>query len=416
MTLLLVLALPLHTVAAEGAEPVSLLITSAVNGGEIASSGPAEWGRGARVTLHLVLEARPEGEEETVFFTRATGLVIDGETVPAERVRRWPEDREPPSIRWLHVVNRAQQETPGSSWDQFEEEEIAEGHDRWRVDVRPGSPEKRPGIPPGVGTGRYAATLELPGAEVQRTPGAAFLAGARGAAADEVFRVTIRRDSSFAGLVSAYLGVPFREDATQEDLESFAAVSGVGLALGAYQALTGAELPEIGESGYRDEPWRTLFQVRHEGMKSEGGAYRDERGRVFRWGEGAGTVRQGDLLVSQGVVAILWADSGRRDKPNRDFDPRDRVMVADGAPPRLVPLESVVAEPFVVLRFRDFTFLQSHLKTLDLYRGKRTGTLDAMTQAALREFQEAEGLEPTGFPDQPTLASLLRAVRDRLKE
>lgn len=414
--LLLTLGLVAATAPAEGAEPVSLRITSAVNGGEIAKTGPAEWGRGARVTLHLVLEARSEEGGETVFYTRATGLEIDGEAVPAERVRRWPEEWEQPAIRWFQVVNRAQQETPGSAWNRFEEEEIAEGRDAWRLDVRPGSSEKRPGIPPGVGTARYAVTLELPGGEAIRTPGASFLAGARGLEADRVFRVTLRRDSSFAGLVSAFLGVPFREDVTQADLEAFAAVNGVGLALGAYRALTGAVLPEIGESGYREEPWRTLFQVRHEGLKSQGGAYRDERARVLRWGEGAGTVRQGDLLVSQGVVAILWADSSRRDSPNRDFDPRDRVMVADGAPPRLAPLESVLAEPFVVLRFRDFTFLQSHLRTLDLYRGKRTGTLDAATQAALRTFQEAEDLEPTGFPDQPTLAALLRAVRDRLKE
>ena len=37
-------------------------------------------------------------------------------------------------------------------------------------------------------------------------------------------------------------------------------------------------------------------------------------------------------------------------------------------------------------------------------------------EEALRRFQETVGLEPTGFPDQPTLAALLRAVRDRMKE
>jgi hypothetical protein len=401
---------------AQAPEPVSLRIVSEVNGGEVGRSGPAEWGRAARVTLHAVLEALPEGEGESVFYTRVEALEIDGEAVAAQRVRRWPEEWGKPSIRWYRVMNRSQLETPGAPWDRFEQEELPAARDAWSTDVRPGVEERRPGIPPFVGTARYALTVDLPGGESLGTPGAEFLAGARGREADRVYRVTMRRDSSFAGWVCAYMGVPFREDATLEDVSAFAAVSGVGLPLGAYAALTGSELPEIGDGHYRQEPWRTLFQLRGEDMERQGAVYRDEKGRPIRWGEGAGTVRQGDLLVSQGVVAILWADSGRRGRPNREFDPWDRVIAADGAPARLATLDEVLPEPFVLLRFRDFTFLQSHLRSLDLYRGKRTGALDAATQSALRRFQEGEGLETTGFPDQPTLAALLRAVRDRLKE
>jgi hypothetical protein len=115
-------------------------------------------------------------------------------------------------------------------------------------------------------------------------------------------------------------------------------------------------------------------------------------------------------------VAILWADSGARGKPDGRFDPHDLVLAADGAPIQLVPLLEVVPEPFRLLRFRDFTFLQSHLRHLDLYRGKNTGAFDASTQAALIRFQQEQGLPRTGLPDQPTLVALLRAVRDRIRE
>jgi hypothetical protein len=211
------------------------------------------------------------------------------------------------------------------------------------------------------------------------------------------------------------MGVSYHAEATLADLEFYAAVSGIGLPIGAYRAWGGADLPEPSASDLDQEPWRTFFQVRYPKVTAGRGGYLDDQQRTIFWGEGPGTVRRGDVVTGRGVAAILWSDAGRRGSPSGRFDARDLVVVADGAPPRLVTLSEAVPEPFRVLRFRDFTFLQTHLRTLKLFKGKRTGVLDRATQEALRGFQADHGLEPDGLPDADTLAELLRAIRHELR-
>jgi len=391
--------------------PRAVFIAVAVNGGTIARVEPAEWKRTDRITLHLVVEAEVEGAPATVFFTGVPVLEVHGQRIEPERVRSWPSSAGELAIRWYEVVNRAQRETPGSPWEDFEELEIEGARDRWRTDVRPGDLKRFPGIPPGVGTGRYAVTVTGPDGASLRTPGATALVSGP---ADEVARVTLHRDDSFAGWVCAYWGVPYRADAPSTDIESFAAVSAAGLALGAYRAWTGADLPDIQAPPFDDGPWETFLEVVRDRVSGSDGPFHGPESEPVAWGESRTDVRAGDLAVAQGRLAILWSDSGPDGKPDGHLDPDDLVVAADGAPPALIPLRAALPQPMRVLRFRDFTFLQLQLRQLGHYRGRNTGRFDAATQQALLGFQRAADLEPTGMPDQATLVALLRAHRQAL--
>ena len=50
--------------------------------------------------------------------------------------------------------------------------------------------------------------------------------------------------------------------------------------------------------------------------------------------------------------------------------------------------------------------VQDRLIDLGHLRGQATGSFDDATGDALQAYQAAKGLQPTGLPDQPTLASL----------
>jgi len=50
--------------------------------------------------------------------------------------------------------------------------------------------------------------------------------------------------------------------------------------------------------------------------------------------------------------------------------------------------------------------VQSALQEQGLYQGDIDGVLGPQTRAALAEFQSAQGLEPTGAIDEPTIAAL----------
>ena len=54
----------------------------------------------------------------------------------------------------------------------------------------------------------------------------------------------------------------------------------------------------------------------------------------------------------------------------------------------------------------DGTNVQSALQEQGYYQGEIDGILGPQTRAALAEFQSAQGLEPTGTVDEPTLETL----------
>ncbi len=50
--------------------------------------------------------------------------------------------------------------------------------------------------------------------------------------------------------------------------------------------------------------------------------------------------------------------------------------------------------------------VQSALQEQGYYQGEVDGVLGPQTRAALAEYQSAQGLEPTGAVDEPTLETL----------
>ena len=52
--------------------------------------------------------------------------------------------------------------------------------------------------------------------------------------------------------------------------------------------------------------------------------------------------------------------------------------------------------------------VQKRLQNLGLYQGEAHGDLDEPTGAAISEFQRRHDLDPTGAPDEDTLAQLAR--------
>jgi peptidoglycan hydrolase-like protein with peptidoglycan-binding domain len=59
---------------------------------------------------------------------------------------------------------------------------------------------------------------------------------------------------------------------------------------------------------------------------------------------------------------------------------------------------------------------QKLLKDKNLYPGEPTGTLDPVTRASLKAFQEANGMKGTGTLNQATLEKMGIALTDRQKE
>lgn len=62
------------------------------------------------------------------------------------------------------------------------------------------------------------------------------------------------------------------------------------------------------------------------------------------------------------------------------------------------------------------TAAQKLLKEKNLYAGETTGSLDPATRAALKAFQEANGLKGTGTLNQATLEKMGIALTDKQKE
>lgn len=89
-----VLAFALWPSAKESLAPAPVAAHAAVlpAGAEVAVVGPVEIDAGGEFTLHAVLEARDRGGE-TVYYTEAPALEIDGERVPDGALRRWDRPR-----------------------------------------------------------------------------------------------------------------------------------------------------------------------------------------------------------------------------------------------------------------------------------------------------------------------------------
>lgn len=158
--------------------PVGAWAAVEVEGSGTAVVGRVEIPEGTPFRVHAVLEARGRGGE-TVYYTEAPGLVIGGEEVPAERLRRW--DRQSVvRVLWFTVEGvvpylalEAGQDLSRFRFEGFFRPEWGTG---WSVpgELEPANDarlvrEDRQGRLP-FGTQRYQARIELYGFEDDPVP------------------------------------------------------------------------------------------------------------------------------------------------------------------------------------------------------------------------------------------------------
>jgi hypothetical protein len=82
-------------------EPVAAWVALQPEGSEVARTGRIEIPAGTGFKLHAVMQAK-EWSGKTVYFTEADRVVIEGEEIPGERIRRWTRD-DGPRILWFTV-------------------------------------------------------------------------------------------------------------------------------------------------------------------------------------------------------------------------------------------------------------------------------------------------------------------------
>ncbi len=121
-------------------EPQAAWVAIAAGDDPVAVSGPVEVAAGEPFTLHAVLEART-WRGETVYYTEARGLRLDGDEVPQSALRHWPGG-EPINLLWFVVEGTPPFLEAGAPGDldrlQFRESFRAEWPHTWSV---PGSVE-----------------------------------------------------------------------------------------------------------------------------------------------------------------------------------------------------------------------------------------------------------------------------------
>ena len=82
-------------------EPVAVWVALQPEGSELAQTGRIEIPAGTKFKLHAVMEAE-DWSGKTLYFTEAERVVIEGEEIPSERLRRWSRE-EGPRILWFTV-------------------------------------------------------------------------------------------------------------------------------------------------------------------------------------------------------------------------------------------------------------------------------------------------------------------------
>jgi peptidoglycan hydrolase-like protein with peptidoglycan-binding domain len=104
-------------------------------------------------------------------------------------------------------------------------------------------------------------------------------------------------------------------------------------------------------------------------------------------------------LPRTAALALSLAAAGCR-RPEAPDSAAAKGVPPKGARPRVPASPEALLAPGAVGR------LQRALAERGLLGEHRAGELDDATSAAVRRFQEREGLAATGFPDRETLAKL----------
>ncbi|KAB2956838.1 MAG: hypothetical protein F9K16_14565 [Thermoanaerobaculia bacterium] len=298
-----------------GPAPGAARVAVQVDGEPVASDGRHEMAAGTPFRLHAVLEARTL-TGETVWYTEAPALRLDGRDIPAGRLRRWPEERRL-RVRWLTVEGASAFVEVGADPQASPIRLVENYQPAWGSDwstvgiVDPRLVLVEPGLglrPLPFGTQRYAVRLErydsaeaLAPAERWSSPGAAEALAAPASVTTVVAVLDGALDS-----VSRTVGAAQVEPAGGAPAEAALAVA------------TGTAAPFVFTAprlfaGHLTAAGRTVDELAFETV------ILGPQGP--RWGSEAAA---GDLLRAGARLVILWRDAdggGRLDGDDLVFDP-----------------------------------------------------------------------------------------------
>lgn len=272
-------------------------------GSNPASDGRFELAAGTPFRLHAVLEAETL-TGETVYYTEAGALRLAGETIPADRMRRWPEGRVA-RVRWFTVEGFAPYLEAASSQD-LERFRLNENFqpgwgEGWSVEGRIDPKNVQldaasPLRPLAFGSQRYAVRIELFASAEALTPTAR--AASRGAAAE------FERPGTATGVV-ATLPAPFTA------LSRLYGLTQVELAGDASEVLESTRRRWI-EGGLAFDRRNALRgHLEAAGTEAEALRWREIElsGSGLTWGS---ELHPGDLLQAGGRIVVLFADAGTK--------------------------------------------------------------------------------------------------------
>lgn len=308
-------------------EPVRALVAVAAGDAKVAQSGRFDLPAGTPFRLFAVLEAR-DWRGRSVWYTEAPGLTIEGESIAANRVLRWPAELRV-QVRWLTVEPFAPYLEVGTADDLDRLRYVDEFHPEWgsgwsaagAIDPRlavlgAGSPLR----PLPFGTQRYAVRIErfvsdqaLTPATRWSSPGADDVSANSAAATSVVGRLPAPLAIVSAAVGRIVLGV-------QDSLDEVLAARLVALhARGEAVVATRLWADHLDASGRTpgDLVWRPT----------------DLAAAELVWGQ---DVEPGDLLQAGDRLVVLWRDEGIAGR----LDPADRVFDASRGL-RLVRIDEV---------------------------------------------------------------------------
>jgi len=307
-------------IGGSGPELKAAWVAIEVEGSGEAVMGPVEVTAGTPFTLRAVLEAEADGE--AVYFTEAPALVIAGQRVPAERLRRW-QDRRPVKVLWSTVegYRPSLELAPGEDvWERFHLTEFlrSDWPYVWSVPgslepafddplASPASQLERP-----FGTQRYQVRIEIYRDEVELYPEQRFISWGADQLPDRVdeFPTVVAALPDAAGPASAAFGLTRLIPPPGAAGEINRALLEV-----TRQRLAFATLPVV----------RQVLDAAGADADDLTWSYVDIGGQA-RWGD---EVHAGDLLRAGDRVVVLYTDAAPGQADVASPAPGDGVLDGD---------------------------------------------------------------------------------------
>jgi len=325
-----------------------------------------------KIELSLVLSARIENLFSEIFITPNSGLIMNGDTIPVERLRPWDFfNNQKPLIRWYLILPAKTDTVYRNSalmmtqWAQvtYKEIPIQEWNDRWAVNVS----ELKNGAQLFPGTVWFKAELAFHGQFIA-TPGieSRYRIASRdyGGLSDTVFRLSRKGQTGnrFLDNLLMFQNLPFIANPNSwngywSDHQTKCWIGG-DLRNFIYFAAELAGRPMLEYYGKLPLPPMNAFDIT------------DYYGQEARYEDGFYLMRNtkqvpidsryfgpGDFIINRYQIAVLVSDQSPNDTtfitmPNRCLDGADLVLMNRGGALKLFPLREALGDTIQLIRWR----------------------------------------------------------------